>query len=145
MRRGASKLTWGGLPLDDKETFELLSSGKTTDLFQLESAGMQRYIKELKPSTLGDIAAMIALYRPGPMEHIDTFIEAKHGRAPITYPHDSLKETAGRDLRGHRLSGPGAANLAKVRRLYSGRGGHGAKGHGQEDCLADVRGKGPVY
>ena len=86
------KIDLGRLPLDDKETFELLSSGKTTDLFQLESAGMQRYIKELKPSTLGDIAAMIALYRPGPMEHIDTFIEAKHGRAPITYPHDSLKE-----------------------------------------------------
>ena len=86
------KIDISRLPLDDAKTFELLSSGKTTDLFQLESAGMQRYIKELKPSNLGDIAAMIALYRPGPMEHIDTFIEAKHGRAPITYPHPSLKE-----------------------------------------------------
>ena len=86
------KIDLGRLPLDDKETFDLLSSGKTTDLFQLESAGMQRYIKELRPSTLGDISAMIALYRPGPMEHIDTFIDAKHGRAPITYPHPSLKE-----------------------------------------------------
>ncbi len=89
------KIDLGRLPLDDKETFDLLSSGKTTDLFQLESAGMQRYIKELKPSTLGDIAAMIALYRPGPMEHIDTFIDAKHGRAPITYPHPSLEELLG--------------------------------------------------
>ena len=80
------------LPLDDAKTFELLSSGKTTDIFQLESAGMQRYIRELKPSSLGDIAAMIALYRPGPMEHIDTFINAKHGRAPIKYPHPSLKD-----------------------------------------------------
>ncbi len=80
------------LPLDDGPTFELLSSGNTTDLFQLESAGMQRYIKELKPSSLGDIAAMIALYRPGPMENIDTFIDAKFGRVPITYPHPSLKE-----------------------------------------------------
>jgi DNA polymerase-3 subunit alpha len=86
------KIDVSRLPLDDKETFDLLSSGKTTDLFQLESAGMQRYIKELKPSNLGDIAAMIALYRPGPMEHIDTFIEAKHGRRGITYPHPSLKE-----------------------------------------------------
>ena len=86
------KIDLGRLPLDDKATFDLLSSGKTTDLFQLESAGMQRYIKELKPSTLGDISAMIALYRPGPMEHIDTFIDAKHGRTPITYPHPSLKE-----------------------------------------------------
>ena len=81
-----------GLPLDDEKTFELLSSGKTTEVFQLESAGMQRYIRELQPSTLGDIAAMIALYRPGPMEHIDTFIGAKHGKIPITNPHDSLKE-----------------------------------------------------
>ena len=86
------KIDLGRLPLDDKETFELLSSGKTTDLFQLESAGMQRYIKELRPSTLSDISAMIALYRPGPMEHIDTFIDAKHGRSPITYPDESLKE-----------------------------------------------------
>ena len=80
------------LPLDDRPTYELLSSGNTTDLFQLESAGMQRYIKELKPSNLGDIAAMIALYRPGPMENIETFIDAKHGRKPISYPHPSFKD-----------------------------------------------------
>ena len=80
------------LTLDDAATFELLSSGNTTDLFQLESAGMQRYIKELKPSSLGDIAAMIALYRPGPMENIERFIESKHGRAAVTYPHPSLQE-----------------------------------------------------
>ena len=86
------KIDLSRLPLDDADTFALLSSGKTTDLFQLESAGMQRYIKELKPSSLNDIAAMIALYRPGPMEHIDTFIDAKHGRAPIVYPHPSLQE-----------------------------------------------------
>ena len=86
------KIDLGRLTLEDQETFELLSSGKTTDLFQLESSGMQRYIKELKPSNLGDIAAMIALYRPGPMEHIETFIDAKHGRIPISYPHPSLKD-----------------------------------------------------
>ena len=80
------------LPLNDASTFDLLSSGKTTECFQLESAGMQRYIAELKPSNLGDIAAMIALYRPGPMEHIDTFISAKHGKTPISYPHESLKD-----------------------------------------------------
>ena len=79
------------LSFDDPLTFQLLSSGNTTDLFQLESAGMQRYIKELKPSSLSDISAMIALYRPGPMENIDTFIDAKHGRVPIAYPDPSLK------------------------------------------------------
>ena len=80
------------LSLDDPETYDLLSTGNTSDLFQLESAGMQRYIKELKPSDLGDIAAMIALYRPGPMEHIDRFIRSKHGRETVSYPHPSLKE-----------------------------------------------------
>ena len=86
------KITLYSLPLDDKSTFELLSSGKTTDVFQLESPGMQRYIKELKPTSLLDISAMIALYRPGPMEHIDTFINAKYGRTPIRYPHPSLEQ-----------------------------------------------------
>ena len=80
------------LALDDVVTFQLLSSGKTSDIFQLESAGMQRYIKDLKPSSLGDISAMIALYRPGPMEHIDRFIDSKHGRTAITYPHPSLED-----------------------------------------------------
>ncbi len=80
------------LELDDVRTYELLSSGNTTDVFQLESAGMQRYIEKLKPSNIGDIAAMIALYRPGPMENIDRFIDAKYGRVAVTYPHPSLKE-----------------------------------------------------
>ena len=80
------------IPLDDKATFELLASGETGGIFQLESAGMRRYIKELKPSTFNDIAAMVALYRPGPMEHIPTFIRAKHGIEPIRYPHPAIKE-----------------------------------------------------
>ncbi|HEY55503.1 MAG TPA: DNA polymerase III subunit alpha [Dehalococcoidia bacterium] len=78
------------IPMDDSKTFALLSSGETVGVFQLEGAGMRRYIKELKPTTFGDIAAMIALYRPGPMEHIPTFIKAKHGLEPIRYPHPAL-------------------------------------------------------
>ena len=80
------------IPLDDANTFELLSRGETVGVFQLEGAGMTRYIKELKPSLLGDVAAMIALYRPGPMEHITTFIDAKHGRTASHYPHPALSE-----------------------------------------------------
>ena len=80
------------IPLDDKKTFELLSSGETADVFQLEGAGMRRNIKELKPTSLAEISAMIALYRPGPMEHIETYIQARHGRAQVEYPHPSLKE-----------------------------------------------------
>ncbi|MFC2003914.1 DNA polymerase III subunit alpha, partial [Chloroflexota bacterium] len=78
------------IPVDDAKTFEMLSSGETTGVFQLEGAGMRRYIKELKPTTFSDIAAMVALYRPGPMEHIPTFIKAKHGLEPINYPHPAL-------------------------------------------------------
>ncbi len=80
------------IPLDDARTFELLASGETKGIFQLESAGMRRYIKELKPGSFSDIAAMVALYRPGPMEQIPTFIRAKQGVAPIHYPHPILKE-----------------------------------------------------
>jgi DNA polymerase-3 subunit alpha len=80
------------IPLDDAKTFELLASGETKGIFQLESSGMRRYIKELKPGSFSDIAAMVALYRPGPMEQIPTFIRAKHGVAPIHYPHPILKE-----------------------------------------------------
>ncbi|MBI2872984.1 MAG: DNA polymerase III subunit alpha [Chloroflexi bacterium] len=79
------------LPLNDRRTFDLLSSGETTGIFQLESGGMRRYIKELRPSSLGDVSAMIALYRPGPMEQITTFIQAKHGQVPVRYPHPALK------------------------------------------------------
>jgi DNA polymerase-3 subunit alpha len=78
------------IPLDDARTFDLLSSGETTGIFQLEGAGMRRYIKDLKPTIFSDIAAMVALYRPGPMEHIPTFIRAKHGLEPIRYPHPAL-------------------------------------------------------
>ena len=90
-RRGTN-LDLGSIPLDDGKTFDLLSSGETTGVFQLEGAGMRRYIQKLKPTSLGDVSAMIALYRPGPMEHIDTFIDAKHGRAPIRYPHPTMKD-----------------------------------------------------
>jgi len=78
------------IPMDDAKTFELLSSGETAGVFQLEGTGMRRHIKELKPTSFSDIAAMIALYRPGPMEHIPTFIKAKHGIEPIRYPHPAL-------------------------------------------------------
>jgi len=78
------------IPFDDPKTFELLSSGETTGVFQLEGSGMRRFVKALKPSFFSDVAAMIALYRPGPMQHIPTFIQAKHGLKPIQFPHPAL-------------------------------------------------------
>jgi DNA polymerase III subunit alpha len=78
--------------MDDKKTFDLLSAGETTGVFQLESSGMRRYIRELKPTCFSDISAMVALYRPGPMEHIPTFIKSKQGIEPIRYPHPALEK-----------------------------------------------------
>ncbi|MEP6757515.1 MAG: DNA polymerase III subunit alpha [Chthonomonadales bacterium] len=80
------------IPLDDSGAFDLLGRGDTTGIFQLESDGMRRYVKELKPTSVQDLAAMVALYRPGPMEHIPTFIRAKHGLKKIKYMHPSLQE-----------------------------------------------------
>ena len=80
------------LPEDDHTTFEMLSNGETFGVFQLESAGMRRYIRELRPGSIAELAAMVALYRPGPMQHIPTFCKAKHGDEPIRYPHPDLAE-----------------------------------------------------
>lgn len=79
------------IPLDDVKTFELFQRGDTTGVFQLESAGMKRYLKDLKPTVFEDIVAMVALYRPGPMQFIGDFIARKHGEKEITYPHQTMK------------------------------------------------------
>jgi DNA polymerase-3 subunit alpha len=81
----------GSIPNDDLKTFELLQRADTTGVFQLESAGMKRYLKELKPTLFEDIIAMGALYRPGPMSEIPRFIEGKNNARSIHYLHESLK------------------------------------------------------
>ena len=79
------------IPLDDQKTYELFQRGDTTGVFQLESAGMKRYLRELKPTVFEDIIAMVALYRPGPMQFIDSFIKRKHGEEQITYLHEGME------------------------------------------------------
>ncbi|WP_321323572.1 DNA polymerase III subunit alpha [Thiomicrorhabdus sp.] len=88
------------IPLDDKPTFDLIQTGKTTGVFQLESSGMQSLIVKLRPDCFEDIIALVALFRPGPLESgmVDNFIARKHGREKVSYPdaqwqHESLKET----------------------------------------------------
>ena len=83
------------IPLDDKKTFALLAEGHTMGVFQLESAGMRRVAKSLKPTQFSDITAMVALYRPGPMDLIPTFIEGKHEPDKVKYPDESLKKVLG--------------------------------------------------
>ncbi|OGN15335.1 MAG: DNA polymerase III subunit alpha [Candidatus Yanofskybacteria bacterium RIFCSPHIGHO2_02_FULL_44_12b] len=79
------------IPLDDKKTYQLLQKAQTTGVFQLESSGMKKYLKDLKPSQFEDIALMIALYRPGPMDLIPEFIARNHGQSKVTYLHPSLE------------------------------------------------------
>lgn len=116
------------LPLDDKKTFELLRAGNTTGVFQFESSGMRRYMKEIKPTEVEDLIALVALFRPGPMELIPSFIKRKHGEEKISYLHHKLepilKNTYGigvyqeqmmqiaRDLAGYTL--PEADTLRKA-------------------------------
>lgn len=78
--------------LDDKNTYQLICSGQTVGVFQLESAGMRRLARDLQPERLSDITAMVALYRPGPMDLIPTFIAGKHDPKSIVYPHPNLKQ-----------------------------------------------------
>jgi DNA polymerase III subunit alpha len=85
------KIDIKSIPLDDKKTFELLSKGETTGIFQLESDGMRKVLIKLMPSRFEDIVAVNALYRPGPMENIPLYIDRKHHRKPIDYPHKDLK------------------------------------------------------
>lgn len=90
---------FSSISFEDEKTYKLLSSGETTGIFQLESAGMRRYIKELKPTTIFDLQAMVALYRPGPMANIPEFIKRKNNPKLIRYPdprlEDVLKESYG--------------------------------------------------
>jgi len=79
-------------PIDDVKTYELFQKGETVGIFQYESAGMQKYMRELKPTVFADLIAMNALYRPGPLEYIPSFIKRKHGLEAITYDLDDMKE-----------------------------------------------------
>lgn len=80
------------IPQDDQKTFELYQKGNTIGTFQFESDGMRKYLKQLKPTTLDDLIAMNALYRPGPMQFIPEYIDRKHGRKKVAYPHPDLEE-----------------------------------------------------
>lgn len=84
------KIDLSDLPFDDKKTYELLAKAETTGIFQLESMGMRAALRKLQPNQFEDIVALLALYRPGPMDHIDTYIERRNGK-PFTYEHPDLQ------------------------------------------------------
>jgi DNA polymerase-3 subunit alpha len=97
-RRPGFTLDLQHLPMDyddpsgmPKKTFDMLASGETTAVFQLESGGMRRCLRGLRPNQITDLLAIVALYRPGPMDYIPAFTAAKNGQAPVTYVHDDLR------------------------------------------------------
>ena len=93
------KINIDQIPLDDEKTYELFQRGETNGIFQFESPGMQKYMRDLKPTVFGDLIAMNALYRPGPMKYIPEFVDRKHGRKPVVFDlpemEEYLKETYG--------------------------------------------------
>ncbi len=91
-RRSGVELDPEAFPLDDTATYELFQRGETVGIFQYESVGMQRYLKDLKPTEFADLIAMNALYRPGPLEYIPSFVRRKHGQEPVQYDLDACEE-----------------------------------------------------
>jgi len=85
------KIDINKIPFDDQKTFQILQRGETIGIFQLESEGMRKWLRELKPTNFEDIVSLLALYRPGPMEWIKEFVDRKHGRKKIEYLHEDLK------------------------------------------------------
>jgi len=92
VRQRGIELDIDAIPIDDAATYNLYARGDTYGIFQFESAGMRRALMELKPDRIEDLIAMNALYRPGPMDNIPSFIDRKHGREKVDYPHPALKE-----------------------------------------------------
>ena len=92
IRKRGIDLKEEAIPDNDPKTFKMLCEGKSTSIFQFESQGMQSVLKRARPSSVEDLIALNALYRPGPMDYIDQFINSKHGKMAITYPHPSLEK-----------------------------------------------------
>lgn len=119
------------ISLDNKQTFALLRRAETTGVFQLESSGMKRYLKELKPTNFEDIIAMVALYRPGPMQFIDSFIKRKNGKEKITYAHP-LMENATKNTYGMTIYQEQVMQISKDMAGFTG---------GEADTLRKAIGK----
>ena len=128
------------IPLDDKSVYKLFSDGLTEAVFQFESRGMQGMLRDAKPSRLEDLIALNALYRPGPMDLIPSFVARKHGREPVEYPHP-LVEWVLSETYGIMVYQEQVMQTAQVLGGYSlpGRGRHAAPRDGQEKGRGDGR------
>ncbi len=112
------KIDISNLKLDDKQTFEMLATGDSIGVFQIESSGMRSVLRQMKADKIEDIIALISLYRPGPMDNIPTYIRRKHGEEKITYPHPLLEQTL-RETYGVIVYQEQVMEIAKVLAGYS--------------------------
>ena len=136
---GRGKIDIAKIPLDDAPTFKMLAKGDAYGVFQMEGSGMRDILAKLKPNRFEDLIALVALYRPGPMDDIPTYISVKNGQEKPDYLHPSLKPHPGRDLRHHGLPGAGDADRPGPVGLFAGRRRPAAPRHGQEDPVRDGR------
>ena len=132
VRRRGIDLDLAKVPLDDAKTYEMLARGETVGVFQVESAGMRRALIDMRPDRFEDLIVLVALYRPGPMANIPTYCARKLGHEPIDYLHPETAADFAADIRHHHLSGAGAADRARPRRLQSRQSRYPAPRHGQE-------------
>ena len=109
-------------PLNDEKTYQLFQKGETVGIFQYESLGMQKYLKELKPSDFNDLIAMNALYRPGPLEYIPSFISRKNGSEPIAYDLPEMEEILKGNIWNYSISRASDVIISKNCRFFK-RGG----------------------
>ena len=93
------------IPLDDQKTYEMLARGEAIGVFQFESSGMREALRQVKPTEFEDLIALVALYRPGPMQYIPTYAARKHGREPVTFIDPRLKPITGATVRDLHLPG----------------------------------------
>ena len=132
-RQGLEGVSVDTIPLDDEATYETLRSQQTTAVFQLESSGIRDIIKRLKPDNFNDIVALVALYRPGPLQSgmVEDFIQRKHG-ARVDYFHPGPGACSQAYLRCHPVPGAGDADCTDPRRVHPGRRRYSAACNGQE-------------
>ena len=144
-RAGRRTSTSAQIPLDDKETYAMLARGEATGVFQFESSGMREALRQVKPTEFEDIVALVALYRPGPMQYIPTYANRKHGKEPVTYLDPRLKPILGGTLRDLGLPGAVDGDRQGDRRLLALRGRGPPPRDRQEGPRADGVPQGQVH
>ena len=133
------------IPLDDTKTYEMLARGEATGVFQFESSGMREALRQVKPTEFEDLIALVALYRPGPMQYIPNYAARKNGQEAVTYIDPRLKPITGDTYGICHLPGAVDGDRQADRRLQPGRGRRPPQGDRQEDPRADGVPEGQVH